>query len=51
LNGLFNIKYNPAIIFPITFWAAKPPTMPVMAPIDAAKTGFSLRKDTCYWIL
>ena len=45
LNGLVIVKYIPAIRFPMTFWAAKPITMPVIAPIDAAKAGFSLRND------
>src|SRR5436309_10767383 len=45
LNGLAKVRYIPAIIFPITVWAAKPITTPVMAAIDAAKAGFWLRKD------
>ena len=38
LNGLV-IKYIPAIIFPIRFWAAKPIPITVTAPIDAAMAG------------
>jgi len=45
LNGLVIVKYIPAIIFPITVWAAKPITTPVMVAIVAAKAGFWLRKD------
>ena len=45
LNGLDNVKYIPAIIFPITVWEAKPTTTPVIVAIVAAKAGFWLRKD------
>ena len=39
LKGLVIAKYIPDIIFPIRFWAAKPITIPVTAPIDAAMAG------------
>jgi hypothetical protein len=39
LNGLAFAKYTPDIIFPIRFYAAKPITIPVTVPIDAAMAG------------
>jgi hypothetical protein len=45
LNGLIKAKYNPAMIFPIIFWEAKPTTKPEIVPIEAATTGSLLKYE------
>lgn len=39
LNGRAMARYNPEIAFPKTFWLAKPITIAVMVPTEAAISG------------